>query len=439
MFEFLSNKFHGLFDRLTGQGALTEHNIEEVTQKIKETLLQADVPYKVVDTFLEQVSKEVIGRKILKTLKPGEQFIKIVHETVVNFLGSSNASLAEFKPGSVLMMMGLQGSGKTTTIAKIAFWLQKHAQKKNKKISILVSSVDFQRPAAQEQLAILAAQVGAEYFQPRSSDPKAAIAEIEAYRKHHKSDLCIVDTAGRMHVDAQLLEELKYIDHYIKPTYTFLVVDAMTGQESLSIAQQFDQAVGFEGAILSKMDSSTRAGAAFAFRYSLNKPIVFLGAGEKYTDLEPFDPERIAQRMLGMGDIQTLLEQAEEKIKKSEQEKLARSLHQGKMTLDDFAQHMDMMKRFGSLSQVVKYIPGLGASLTPEMIQQSEKELKCFRAILHSMTPKERCMPALLNGSRKQRIARGAGVGVQDVNALLDRFEKSQQFVKLFKKFGRLS
>lgn len=441
MFDFLSNKFSNLFSRLTGQNKLTEHNMQETLQKVKDALLEADVPYQLVETFLKEVSDEVVGQKVLTaSLKPGEHLIKIIHDKLVHFLGgTAGVETITFQIPSIIMLMGLQGSGKTTTIAKLAYFVQKQAEKRGKKRKILIASVDFYRPAALDQLEILAKQIGVDFYRSKLTDPIAAAADINQYFKNNGYELLFFDTAGRMHVDAGMLQELKVIDTKIQPKYKYLVLDAMTGQESLRVAQTFEDEVGFHGAILTKIDSETRGGAAFAFRYTIKKPILFLGSGEKIADLEYCRPERMASRILGMGDIQSLIEKAQEKIKQADQDSLEKSMQQGKMTLQDFASQLEMVSKIGSLSQIMNYLPGMSSKqISPDMVSKGEAEIKRFRAIISSMTVKERLCPQILNGSRKQRIAGGSGVTVTQINELLDRFEKSQQFMKAFKKFGRM-
>lgn len=441
MFDFLSNKFSNLFSRLTGQNKLTEHNMQETLQKVKDALLEADVPYQLVETFLKEVSDEVVGQKVLTaSLKPGEHLIKIIHDKLVNFLGgTAGPEMITFQIPSIIMLMGLQGSGKTTTIAKLAYFVQKQAEKRGKKRKMLLASIDFYRPAALDQLEILAKQVGVDFYRSTSVDPVAAAVDIHRYYKNNGYELLFFDTAGRMHVDDTMLQELRLVDAKIQPKYKYLVLDAMTGQESLRVAQAFEGNVGFHGAILTKIDSDTRGGSAFAFRYTMKKPILFIGSGEKIADLEYCRPERMASRILGMGDIQSLIERAQEKIKQDDHDALEKSIQQGKMTLQDFARQLEMVNKIGSLSQIMNYLPGMSSKqISPDMISKGENEIKRFRAIISSMTLKERLCPQILNGSRKQRIARGAGVTVTHINEFLDRFEKSQQFVKAFKKFGRM-
>ncbi len=437
MFDFLANKFSSVFSYVTGQKFLSEKNVNETFQKVHDTLLEADVPFHVVQKFINEVKDELLGQKILQSVSAGEQFAKIMHEKLVAFLGGQTESAFTFQVPSVVMVMGLQGSGKTTTIAKLAHFINKQAKQNNKQRSILLASVDFYRPAAIDQLEILAKQVGVSFYRATSTDPVAAANEIVAYAKQQKSDIVFLDTAGRLHIDTAMLEELQQIDAQISLQHKLLILDAMTGQESLSVAKKFEQAVGFEGALLTKMDSDTRAGAAFAFRYELKKPILFLGTGEKVDQLEPFRPERIAGRMLGMGDVQSLVEQANQKIKQSEQQEAQKAFESGRFTLHDFAKQMEMMNRLGSFSQLMKYIPGVQGQISPDQAQQAETEMCRFKAIINAMTPKERFNYKLLDGSRKGRIAKGAGVAVSEVNSLLKRFEQMQQYAKLFKRMSK--
>jgi len=448
MFDFLSEKFSTIFSRLTGQAHLNEHNINDALLKVEESLLEADVPFAVVKTFIEEIKQEAIGKKVLSSVKPGDQLIKIVHEKLKSFLGSSQAASLprhnkvaagdfSFQIPSVAMVMGLQGSGKTTSIAKLANYAQKQAKKRGKSRKILIASVDFYRPAAVDQLEILAGQVGVDFYRAQNTSPVRAADEIHAYHKQHGYELLLLDTAGRLHVDNEMLEELRAIDARLQPKYKILVLDAMTGQESLAVAQAFDQAVGFHWALLSKMDSEARGGSAFAFRYILKKPVLFTGMGEKIDDLEQFHADRMAGRILGMGDVLTLLERAEDRVQLSDQEALFKSISRGHLTLQDFADQISMVNKIGSLGNMVKYMPGMGGQLSPQALEQGERQLKQFRAIISSMTMKERLSPHILNGDRKKRIAKGAGVTASDINLLLERFEQSQQYVKLFKKTNK--
>lgn len=435
MFEFLSKKFSGVLGWLKDRGRLTEKNIDEAVEQVQNALLEADVPYDLIQEFLNNVKQEVVGQKVQSSLRPGEKFIKIVYDKLLEFLGGKKAlTLTSFQFPSVVMVMGLQGSGKTTTIAKLANYVLKQAKKKGKTRKILLASVDFYRPAAVEQLKILSGQVGVDFYQSPSSDPVSASKDIYTYFKKGGYHLLFLDTAGRLHVDAKMMDELKQISRVINPRYKILVLDAMTGQESLTVAKSFDESVGFQTAILSKMDSDTRGGAAFAFRYSLKKPISFVGSGEKIDDLEAFIPERMTSRILGMGDILTLIEKAEEKINVKKQQNIAQKLMSGSFTLQDFADQMGMISKMGSLQKIAKFLPGMG-SVPSHALDKSQVEMKKFKAIISSMTKKEKVFPKLLDASRKRRIAAGSGVLVQDINVLLQKFEQSKRFAKMLKKF----
>lgn len=440
MFDFLTNKFTSIFSVFDKNKYITEDNIHDVLLKVHDALLQADVPYDVVQAFMSDIKQDVVGKQVIKALQPGEQLVKIVHDRLKVLLGDEADvdKVQELVLPATIMVMGLQGSGKTTTTAKIAFFMAKRAEKKNKKQSILVASVDFYRPAAIDQLEVVARQAHVAFYRSSATDPIKAAMDIQQYARKNHFDLLILDTAGRLHVDNPMLQELCSIDTQIRPRYKWLVLDSMTGQESLNIAQTFDQKVGFDHAIMSKMDSDSRGGAAFSFRYVLRKSIAFIGIGEKVADLELFYPDRVASRILGMGDLASLAEKADEKIKQSEQEAVYASFMSGNFSLQDFAKHMDMMSTLGSMTQLLRYIPGMGSlNVSPDMIEKGEQDMKLFRAIINSMTPKERLNPAILNPSRKKRIAQGAGVQITDVNQLLQRFEQSKQYVKLFKKFGK--
>lgn len=438
MFDFLSRKFSEIVGKLTGGGKLTESNITQALESVRESLLEADVPYELVNTFVESVKNEALGKKVLASVKPGEQFVKIVHDQLVAFMGGKNNLNFTFQIPSVVMVMGLQGSGKTTSIAKLVRYVQKEAEKKGKKRFVLMASIDYYRPAAIDQLETLSKSVNASFFRATSFKPLEAIHEIMNHFKKGGYELLFLDTAGRLHIDSQMLDELKEIDKIVKPRHKLLVLDAMTGQESLTVAKAFDESVGFQGAMLTKMDSDTRGGAAFAFRYALKKPIIFVGTGEKIDDLDLFRPDRASGRILGMGDVLSLVEKAEEQVKESDKQALEKSMRRGTLTLEDFASQMSMVQNMGSLTNLMKYMPGMGSvDIKPEMMEKAEREIKFFRAVISSMTQKERLNPQILDGSRKNRIARGAGVDVAMVNLLLQRFEESKQYVKLFKKLGR--
>lgn len=438
MFDFLTNTFSSLASKLTKQATLTEQNIQETIQKIEESLLEADVPYALIQEFIASVKAEVLGKKVLGSLKPGEQLVKVVHDRLLHFLGGKETTPFTFQMPSVVMVMGLQGSGKTTTLSKLAYKVKKQAEEKNKSRRILFASVDFYRPAAIDQLEILAKQVAVDFYRSPATHPVKAAQDIYAHFQRERYELLFLDTAGRLHIDSALMQELREIHAAVNPRHTFLVLDAMTGQESLTVAKAFDQGIGFQQAILTKMDSDTRGGAAFAFRYALKKPIIYMGVGEKPSDLEVFHPDRMANRILGMGDMVSLAEKAASAIKESDQERITRAMEQGRMTLQDFADQLGMLNKLGSLSKLMAYMPGMGnQKMSPDMLEKGEKELVRFKAIISSMTPKERMVPRILDGSRKLRIAKGAGVTVADINALLTRFDQMQQFFKMFKGAGR--
>ncbi|MBP7854316.1 signal recognition particle protein [Candidatus Babeliales bacterium] len=437
MFDSLSEKFSSIVSSITGKSHFSEQNLEQVLIQIQETLLESDVSYQVVQDFIDSVKKELIGQKITHSLKPSEMFLKIVHDRMLAFLGG--AYLQEtytFQIPSVILLMGLQGSGKTTTAAKLAYFIKKQAEKKDKIRKILCASVDFYRPAAVEQLRIVSQQAGVDFYQAQSLDPIVATNEILKYYKINHYEYLILDTAGRLQIDDTMMAELIAIKRIVQPKYSFLVLDAMTGQQALNVAQVYDQKIGFDSAILSKMDSSARVGAAFSFRYVLKKPIYFIGIGEKVDKFELFKPERVVKRMLGLGDLATLVERAQDTIKQKDQEQLQQSFMSGKITLDDFFKQLQMVSQLGSISSMLRYIPGMGnMKISEQDAQRGEKELKKFKVILSSMTSKERFNPSILSDiSRKKRIAQGAGVTLIDVNLLLQRFEQSQQFVKLLKK-----
>jgi signal recognition particle subunit SRP54 len=437
MFDFLSEKFSGVLHWLTTKNTLSEANIAEALTKVRDGLLEADVPLHVVNDFLDQVKQQSNGLKASKSLKPGEQFITIVHEKLLAFLGGKNAaSSIMFQIPSVIMVMGLQGSGKTTTVAKLCHHIKELAKQRGKSRHILFGSVDFYRPAAIDQLEILAKQVGADFYRSTKTDPIAAAQELQTVFKQKGYDHLLLDTAGRLHIDNGMMQELVQINALLAPKHKLLVLDAMTGQESLNVAKAFNTAIGFDAAILTKMDSDARGGAAFAFRYELGKPIAWVGVGEKIGDLEGFFPERMATRILGMGDLETLLEKATENIDEATQASMAQKFMDGAFNLKDFLEQMTMMDKMGSLQKIMRYLPG-SHQVTPEMLEKGQTEMKRFKAIIYSMTEKERLVPALIDASRKKRIAAGAGVTGQDVNQMLQRFEESKQFAKMVKKMGK--
>ncbi len=412
MLEFLSEKISSIFGSLTGKKQLPQAAFDQACMQLRDALLEADVPFSVVEQFVKEMREESAKKKIFAALNPSEQLMKVVYDTLVSFLGGQQGHVGTFPQSlpATILVMGLQGSGKTTTIAKLASYVLTQAKKNGKQRRILLASVDFQRPAAIDQLEILAKKVGVDFYRSQAQSAQAAASEISAYAKRERYEIVFIDTAGRLHIDSGLLQELASVEALVKPTYKLIVLDAMMGQESLSVAQVFADKIGFSASIVTKADSDTRSGVLFAFRYIFKKPVLFVGTGEKAEDLDLFRPERAAQRILGMGDLMSLVEKAQEKIKSGEQERLAASFKEGALSLQDFAQHIDMINRLGSLSTVMKYLPGgLARGVSSDALETGEAELKKFRAIISSMTLKERLYPKILNASRKQRVAKGLG------------------------------
>jgi signal recognition particle subunit SRP54 len=438
MLEFLSDKFSSIFSKFRNS-KLTKENIKKVLEDINDTLLQADVPYDIVHDFVSSIEKEVIGKEVVKSLKPAEFLIKIVHNKLLNFLGvTTENTIFSFQIPSVIMFIGLQGAGKTTTASKLAWYLKNNAEKKGKKRTILLSSIDFYRPAAIDQLEILANKVGVLFYRSNFNDPLMASKDIYNKYQSLNADYLILDTAGRLHIDNNMVDELKKVDNIIKPRYKILVIDAMTGQESLNVALEFDKSLDITGAIVTKMDSQARSGLIFGFRYKIKKPIIFLATGEKLEDLELYRPERIADRILGMGDIATLLEKANETISQEDQTRILNNMEKGEITFQDFLDQINMVNKMGSLVSIMRYIPGFGSfNISNDMLEQTEKEISKYKNIINSMTPKEKLQPSILNESRKIRIAKGSGVSLNDVNALLKKFNDSKVLFKNLMKLNK--
>ncbi|MBL4587815.1 signal recognition particle protein [Candidatus Babeliales bacterium] len=436
MFNFLSDRFSGMFDWLNGKSRLTQSDINKAFDQLFDALIDADVPQDLAKTFLTTVTESLKGQDLQKNINPGHYIIKVVQDELAAFLGSKESE--KFWPIQyplTMMVLGLQGSGKTTTTAKIAYAIKEKEAEKGKRKRIIVASVDYYRPAAIDQLEILAQESKIDFYRAEANNPLDAATEIMKYARQQGYDVLIVDTAGRLHVDDVLMQELKDIDKIVRPQKKILVLDAMTGQESLAVAQSFVSTIGFDGAVLTKMDSETRAGAAFSFYYALKKSIFFLGTGEKISDIEPFIPDRIASRIIGMGDFATLIEKTEKALSsesKAKQEDSSRRMMSGGFTLEDFLQQLGYLQNLGSLQKIASYLPGMG-SMTPEMIQKGEKELKKIRAIISSMTPSERINVSLLNGERKRRIAKGSGTTSSEINQMLQKFDQIKQYAKLMK------
>ncbi|MFB1487355.1 MULTISPECIES: signal recognition particle protein [unclassified Thiocapsa] len=434
MFENLQDRFGDVLNHLRGQGRLTEENIKETVRQVRMALLEADVALPVVRQFVEEVREKALGETVTRSLTPGQVMIKIVNDELVKLMGQANEQLdLTAQPPAVVLMAGLQGSGKTTSVAKLARWLQEKQGK-----SVMVVSCDVYRPAAIEQLKTVAAEVGAEFCPSTPDQNPIDIAKraLDAARKHFK-DVLIVDTAGRLHVDSAMMDEIKAVHAALKPIETLFVVDAMTGQDAANTAKAFDEALPLTGVVLTKTDGDARGGAALSIRHITGKPIKFLGTGEKTTALEPFYPDRVASRILGMGDVVSLVEEVQSKVDKDKTEKLVKKLKKGKeFDLADFKEQLDQMANMGGMMSLMDKLPGMGQIPDHVKNKASDKEMGKLIAIINSMTPQERRFPAVIKGSRKRRIAAGSGTEVQDVNRLLKQFAQMQKVFKKMKGGG---
>ncbi|AFL73878.1 signal recognition particle protein [Thiocystis violascens] len=434
MFENLQDRFEGVLTNLRGQGRLTEDNIKETLREVRMALLEADVALPVVRRFVEEVREKALGEAVTRSLTPGQVLIKIVNDELVSIMGQANEQLdLTTQPPAVVLMAGLQGSGKTTSVAKLARWLQEKQKK-----SVMVVSCDVYRPAAIEQLKTVAAEVGAEFYPSSGDQDPVEIAKraLDSARKHYK-DVLIVDTAGRLHVDVAMMDEIKAIHAALNPIETLFVVDAMTGQDAANTAKAFDEALPLTGVILTKTDGDARGGAALSIRQITGKPIKFLGTGEKTAALEPFHPDRVASRILGMGDVVSLVEEVQAKVDRDKAEKLVKKLKKGKdFDLADFKEQLEQMNQMGGIASLMEKLPGMGQ--IPEHVKNraNDREMGKLVAIINSMTLNERRFPAVIKGSRKRRIAAGSGTQVQDVNQLLKQFMQMQKMMKKMKGGG---
>jgi signal recognition particle subunit SRP54 len=434
MFESLTERLGRTLKTLRGQGRLSEDNIKDALRDVRMALLEADVALPVVRDFISQVRERAVGKDVLESLTPGQALIGVVRDELVALMGQANEDLQlNVPPPAVVLMAGLQGAGKTTTVAKLARFL-----KERRKKSVLVASCDIYRPAAIEQLKTLAGEVGAQFYPSDTGQDPVAIAEaaVASARKQF-IDIVIIDTAGRLHIDAAMMEEIQRLHAALQPVETLFVVDSMTGQDAANTAKAFNDALPLTGVILTKTDGDARGGAALSVRHITGKPIKFLGIGEKTEALEPFHPDRLASRILGMGDILSLVEQAERSIDRDQAEKLAGKLKKGKgFDLEDFREQMQQMRKMGGLTSLLDKLPGMGN--VPEEVkgQLSDREFLRMEAIISSMTAKERRFPDLIKGSRKRRIAAGSGTQVQDVNKLLKQFDQMQRMMKKMSKGG---
>ena len=429
MFEELSLKLESALKKITGQGRLTENNISDTLREIRRILLDADVNYLVAKDFIEKVKIKSLGKEVLSSISPGQLITKIIYDELVDLLGGGHREITINPTGiTTIMIVGLQGSGKTTFCGKLALRL------KNFKRKVLLVAADIYRPAAIQQLKILGGQIGVEVF---SSDIKDAVKISEnalSYAKEHNYDTIIFDTAGRLHVDEEMMNEVAEIKKIVNPTETLFVVDSMTGQDAVNSAKAFNEKVNFDGVVLTKLDGDARGGASISVRSVVGKPIKFISNGEKLENIDIFYPERLASRILGKGDIISLVEKAQENIDELEAKRLEEKLKKNKFDFEDFLKQIKMIKKMGSLSSLLGMIPGIGSQIKNANID--EKALVKVEAIINSMTKEERATPKILNGSRRKRIARGSGTTIQDVNRLIKQFSEMQKMVMTLNRKG---
>ena len=427
-FDSLSEKLQNVFKSLRSKGRLTEEDVKTALREVKMALLEADVNFRVVKQFVKDVQERAIGQDVMSGLNPGQMVIKIVNEEMIRLMGSETTEIA-FRPGkelTVIMMVGLQGAGKTTTTAKIAGKLKAKGKK------TLLAACDVYRPAAIEQLQINGEKQGVEVFSMGTKNRPADIAKaaVEHARKE-ECNVLIIDTAGRLHVDEEMMEELVEIKQAVDVFQTLLVVDAMTGQDAVNVASTFNDKIGIDGVVLTKLDGDTRGGAALSIRAVTGKPILYAGMGEKLSDLEQFYPERMASRILGMGDVLTMIEKAQENLDEEKAKELEQKMRKNEFDFDMYLESVNQMKKMGGLSSMLGMMPGLGGGKMPEIdTDEAEKKMKRSESIIYSMTPQERKNPGLLNPSRKNRIAKGAGVEIADVNRLVKQFEQMKKMMK---------
>jgi signal recognition particle subunit SRP54 len=433
MLQALHDKLDSALSRIRGKASLQARDIEEALKDVRVALLEADVNFRVAKDFCRQVAEKAVGEDILKSLSPDQQVIKIVHEELIGLMGRGATELnIRVAPPALIMLVGLQGSGKTTTAAKLAL----HLRKSLKRNPLLVS-VDVYRPAAIDQLAALGKQLGIEVFPSSPSTPPLEIARAAlAHAKARQHDTLIIDTAGRLQIDEKLMDELRVIKQELQPHETLLVADAMTGQEAVNVAERFNEVLSIDGLVLTKLDGDARGGAALSMKAVTNKPIKFIGVGEKPDAFEVFHPERLASRILGMGDILSLIEKATAEVSEAEARAFERKLRKNTFSLEDFLNQLRMVKRMGSISSLAAMIPGMSKMLDDEKKEQAEREMKKVEAIILSMTPEERNNHAVLNGSRKRRIALGSGTSVEEVNRFLKQFLEMKKVMSALSKGG---
>ena len=430
MFDALTNKLQNVFKNLRGLGAISESNVSDSLREVRLALLDADVNFKVARDFIERVKDKAIGQQVIQSIQPGQQIIKIIHDELVSLLGASNEGLELSGNPSCVLMVGLHGSGKTTSSGKLARLLQKQGR-----LPVLVG-VDVHRPAAMDQLETLAGQLGLPVFVHKGETDVLKIArEALDFAKMHNRNTLIFDTAGRQQIDEHLVQELVLLSGLVKPQEVLLVLDAATGQEAVSVATHFDKALNITGAILTKLDGDARGGAALSLKSVIGKPIKFVGVGEKLEDFEPFHPERMASRILGMGDVVSLVERAAEAVDIDDAKRMEEKLRKGQFTLEDFLEQLRQMKKLGSLESIVGMLPGGSEMIKGADMSKSEKEFRRMEGMICAMTFQERRNPQILNAKRRLRIAKGSGVSVAELNNLLNRFTQMQQMMK---KMGKL-
>lgn len=434
-FEGLSEKLQGVFSALKGKGSLTEADIDAAMREVKLSLLEADVNFKVVKEFVANVKEKAIGAEVLNSLTPAQQVVKIVNAELTDLMGGANSKLTYSPRGfTVLMMVGLQGTGKTTTCGKLASWLKQNGKKP------MLCACDIYRPAAIDQLEVVGKSVNTPVFTMRESKNPSEIASTAMKEAELKGfDVLIVDTAGRLQIDEALMEELEVLKSNIEPHEILLVVDALTGQDAVNAAKGFDERLGIDGIIMTKMDGDSRGGAALSAKKVTGKPVKFIGMGEKMDALEQFHPERMASRILGMGDLLSLIEQAEAAYDEEQAAKLEKKLRKNQFTLEDFLEQMGQIKKMGGLGKIVGMLPGMsGRGIKEEDIAKGEAEFKQMEAIIQSMTREERKDPKLLNAGRRKRISAGSGQPVNKINNLIKKYEESRKMMKKFSKKGKM-
>ncbi len=436
IFESLSDRLQETFKKLRGHGKLTEDDVNEAMREVRMALLEADVNFKVVKNFIKTVKERAIGQDVLETLTPAQVVIKIVDEELTKLMGGTQSRInISPKPPTVIMMVGLQGAGKTTSAGKLGLALKKQGKRP------LLAACDIYRPAAIKQLQVVGKQLDIPVFTMETGTDAVTIAkESLAYSESHANDVVIIDTAGRLQIDEKLMQELRDIKTEVKPHEILLVVDAMTGQESVNVAQAFNESLGLDGVVMTKLDGDARGGAALSVKAVTNVPIKFVGLGEKLEALQPFYPDRMASRILGMGDVLSLVEKAQQTFDMEEAKKMEKKLRKDEFTLDDFLNQMQQVKKLGSLENILGMIPGMGGlkkQLAGQDLDLDGKEMRQIEAIIKSMTPKERADIGIINGSRRKRIALGSGTRVQDVNKLLKQFGEMKKMMKKMKKMKK--